>query len=114
MNEMNRDSNIIFCMADWCGQIRQAHERFGGSRACFLNDTVYRNAVSMCLFQICELAGHLSDEFRAEHPDLPWTQIRGMRNLFAHNYGGMDADTIWQTLIEDVPVIETFCKKQRG
>lgn len=43
MNEMNRDNNIISCMADWCGQIRQAHERFGGSRTCFLNDTVYRN-----------------------------------------------------------------------
>ena len=64
----------------------------------------------MCVFQICELASHLSDTFRAEHPELPWHQIRGMRNLFAHDYGNMDTTGIWETACEDIPAVEAFCR----
>ena len=68
----------------------------------------------MCLFQICELSGHLSEDFRNQHPELPWNQIRGMRNWFAHDYGNMDSVSIWNTIAEDIPGIEEFCRKIIG
>ena len=107
-----RDESILRHMLDWCIQVDEAHHQFQHSRQAFDELSSYRNAVSMCLFQICELANHLSDQFRKEHPELPWQQIRGMRNLFAHDYGHMDKAGIWETACNDVPVIEEFCRKQ--
>lgn len=99
-------------MLTWCEQIEEAHTRFGQSEKAFIEDSLYRNSTSMCLFQICELAGHLSDEFRNTENEMPWPQIRGMRNLFAHNNGGMDTKAIWQTLRDDIPKIKCFVRKR--
>lgn len=105
-----RDERILRHMLTWCIQNDEAHQQYDHSRQSFNQVSAYRNAVSMCLFQICELAGHLSDEFKDIHPELPWHQIRGMRNLLAHDYGNMDVDSIWETSRNDIPVIEEFCR----
>ncbi len=107
-----RDADVLRHMLNWCNQIEEAHMQYSHSREQFDSVSSYRNAVSMCLFQICELSNHLSDSFRAEHPEMPWRQIRGMRNLFAHDYGNMDTISIWETVCNDIPVIEDFCRKQ--
>ena len=97
-------------MLAWCIQITEAHEQYKYSREAYDNISAYRNALSMCLFQICELANHLSEEFRQKHPEMPWQQIRGMRNLFAHDYGNMNTNSIWATIHDDIPGIEQFCR----
>ena len=82
---------------------------FSHSRSAFAESHVYRNAVSMGLMQIGELSGRLSDDFRNMHADIPWKQIRGMRNLFAHQYLGLDEDMLWNTSLEDVRMLQAFC-----
>lgn len=99
-------------MLNWCVQNTEAHQQYDHSREAFDQFSAYRNAVSMCLFQICELAGHLSDGFRSSHPELPWQQIKGMRNLLAHDYGNMNIESIWETSCHDIPGIEAFCRAQ--
>ena len=106
-----RDMSIIKHMLGWCGQVNEAHIQYEHSEQAFRANSAYRNAVSMCVFQICELANHLSEAFRDEHKELPWRQIRGMRNLFAHDYGNMDTTGIWETACKDIPVIEELCRK---
>ena len=39
---------------------------------------VVRQAVSMCILQIGELVGNLSDEFKAEHNVIPWREIKAI------------------------------------
>ena len=56
----------------------------------FCNNPTHRNAVAMCLMQIGELAGNLSDEFKDSHKEIPWRAIRGMRNVVAHEYANID------------------------
>jgi uncharacterized protein with HEPN domain len=34
-----------------------------------------------------------------------------MRNLFAHNYGAVDIDRVWETAIVDIPVLYDFCEQ---
>ena len=36
------------------------------------------------------------------YPDVPWHQMRGLRNILVHRYFGVDLGIIWQTLQEDV------------
>ena len=62
-----------------------------------------RNALSMPLQQVGELATHVTEAFAAANPQIPWKQIKGMRTWFAHQYWDMSLDRVWVTLMEDVP-----------
>ena len=45
-------------------------------------------------------------EFVSAHPDLPWIQIRGMRNKMIHNYFDVHLDVVWNTIKEDFPRLQ--------
>lgn len=64
----------------------------------------------MCILQIGELAGHLSQEFRASHPGMPWNEIRGIRNVMAHAYGSISIQTTWEAIEQDMPALKAFCQ----
>ncbi|MBR5428411.1 MAG: DUF86 domain-containing protein [Clostridia bacterium] len=65
----------------------------------------------MNLLQIGELAGRFSDDFvQSTKPDIiDWRAIKNMRNMFAHDYGSMDYDRIWETVKDDLPVLYKYC-----
>ena len=111
MTAKMRDSDIFNQIIEWCSQLKEAHEQFNHSFDSFNSNSIYRNAVSMCLLQIGELSKQLSAEFRETHSELPWHEIIGMRNHFAHVYGQMDLASIWETAICDIPNVEKFCKE---
>ena len=74
----NRDRDIVEHLLRYCEQVETAHMDFGHSRQRFDGSTTYQNAVSMCILQIGELAGHLSDEFKTANTIIPWHKIRGI------------------------------------
>ncbi|MDE5717699.1 MAG: DUF86 domain-containing protein, partial [Lachnospiraceae bacterium] len=65
----------------------------------------------MCIIQIGELVGRLSDEFLEENEQIPWRAIKGMRNLHAHDYERVDLDIVWNTLTEDIPDLLSRLRK---
>lgn len=78
-----------------------------------MSDVIFRNAVSMAEFQIGELSGHLSDDFKERTKnEITWKEIRGMRNIFAHNYLEMDIERIWEVAAEDISALKEFCRVQ--
>ena len=112
MTAQDRDRSILEHMLQYCDQIDAAIQRFGGGQAEIVADAVYQNAVAMCLLQIGELAGHLSESYRAEHPQIPWRQIKALRNIIAHNYGSVDAETAWEIVEADIPALRTYCIRE--
>jgi uncharacterized protein with HEPN domain len=72
-------------------------------RGGFTKDDLVRSAVLQKLSVIGEAAARVSDETRTEHPDIPWHQARGMRNLLVHAYFSVDWDIVWTTATESVP-----------
>lgn len=107
----NRDRIIIEKIIDYCDQLEQACQIFESSLEEFSQNTVFRNACCMCILQIGELAGKLSEEALAETSYLPWKQIRGMRNICAHNYGNISLEGTWVTIQEDIPILKARCQK---
>lgn len=105
----DRDKMIVQHISRYCDEIYAAIEHFGDSREAFLGDPVYRNAVSMPIEQIGELAKHLSDAFQQQYSEIPWKQIKGMRTWFAHQYLNMDKDVIWEVMHEGIPPLADFC-----
>ncbi|MDR1962086.1 MAG: DUF86 domain-containing protein, partial [Gracilibacteraceae bacterium] len=71
----------------------------------------YRNSLAMCIFQIGEMSIHLSDDFKEKNGDIPWKQIRGMRNIAAHHYGSFSNKQLWSTVTDDIPVLRSCCEK---
>lgn len=49
-----------------------------------------------------EAASKLSPELRIRYPDVPWTQIVGMRNILVHDYFGIDLDVVWTVIERDL------------
>ncbi|NOX33742.1 MAG: DUF86 domain-containing protein [Deltaproteobacteria bacterium] len=41
--------------------------------------------------------------FLKKYPDIPWGEIKGMRNIVAHDYFNIDAEEIFNTCKEDIP-----------
>jgi uncharacterized protein with HEPN domain len=42
-------------------------------------------------------------EFVAAHPELPWIEMRGMRNKMIHDYFDVNLNVVWSTVNEDLP-----------
>ena len=106
-----RDSQLLQRIIQYCCEIEQTVEYFGSDEKRFMTDVIMRNAISMPLQQIGELATHMTDDFIAEHEVIPWKQIKGMRTWFAHQYWNLNYATVWATVQEDIPVLKAQCEK---
>ena len=65
--------------------------------------------LTLALVKLIEIVGEassrLSKEFQAEHPEIPWSGIIGMRNRLVHAYFDINLKVIWQTTQEDLPAL---------
>ena len=75
----------------------------GVSEEQWTDDEQLRSAVTYQLIVIGEAAGRVSQALRARHPEVPWVDIVGFRNLAVHAYFAMDPHIIWVTARTDVP-----------
>ena len=39
-------------------------------------------------------------------------QIRSVRNIVVHNYGSVDAETLWEIIEKDIPELKEYCEKE--
>lgn len=61
---------------------------------------------------IGEAAYQISQVTRSEIPEIPWTEIVGMRHRLVHAYFDIDLDILWQTIREDIPrLIEVLAQQ---
>ena len=80
----------------------------GLDRDDFLTDKRTQQAVIMSLIIIGEAATKVMDvysEFAQEHQEVPWRNMRGMRNRIAHGYFDINLDVVWETVQEWLPVL---------
>ena len=110
MEKNNRDRALIEHILKYCEEIETTIHRFGKDYNLFRNDSVYQNACALCVLQIGELAGHISEDFKSAHSEIPWKNIRGMRNIVAHAYGSLSLSATWETINEDIPVLKAQCE----
>ena len=113
MSNLNRNLTVLLHMKEYCEQIEKTFDMFGKNIEDFNINVVFRNAISMPIFQIGELVNHLTEDYIvATQNDINWNEIRGMRNRFAHGYYDMDYSIIFDTAINDIPLIKEFIDKE--
>lgn len=80
----------------------------------FLNDVKTIRAVAFELITIGEAVRSIPEKFKQEHPDIPWANIQGSRNILVHEYYRLDEEILWKTITDDIPqLIEVLKDIQR-
>lgn len=109
MNSKERNVSILEYIIKYCKEIFDTQTYFSNSFEVFKANSIYRNSVAMCILQIGELSGNLSEDFKETYSGVPWRNIKGMRNIMAHKYGEISIDTVWEAITEDVPLLYDYC-----
>ena len=80
----------------------------GVAKETFRDDLRLQDASAFDISTIGEAASNVTDEFKALHPEIPWIQMRGLRNRLVHifDYAQIDYDIIWIVATEELPALE--------
>jgi len=68
----------------------------------FTEDRRTVDAVVRNLITVGEAAVHVPEDICVKHPEVPWYDMRGMRNLVVHEYFRADDTVIWDTIQVDL------------
>jgi uncharacterized protein with HEPN domain len=68
----------------------------------FSIDNRTQDAVVRQLEIIGEATKRISKEFRNKNPQVPWSEMAGMRDILIHNYIDVDLGIVWKTASESI------------
>jgi uncharacterized protein with HEPN domain len=103
------DDDWLLDILEECDLIARAIA--GRDFAAFDADPILQRAVLHMLQTIGEAAGQLSDVVLDRTPDVPWREMRGMRNRIVHGYFGLDMNAVWLTASDDIPMLATALRR---
>jgi uncharacterized protein with HEPN domain len=71
-------------------------------RTAWESDHVRQLAVERLLEIIGESARAMTDGGRARYPEVPWSDVIGLRTVLAHHYHRVDPDQVWTIATKDI------------
>jgi uncharacterized protein with HEPN domain len=78
----------------------------GLSSADFCNDDKTIDAVIRNLEVIVEAVRRLPEEIIIKFPKVEWHKIISLRNILIHEYSGIDLETIWDIIENNLSLLE--------
>jgi uncharacterized protein with HEPN domain len=72
----------------------------------FMENSMMRFACIKQMEIIGEASNHVSDDTKAKFSTIEWAQIVGMRNVFVHEYFGVDSSLVWEIIKNDLPELK--------
>lgn len=88
---------------DYCQSI-QSLDQFEKENKTF--DACVRN-----LQILGDAANHVPAPIQKEMKDIPWKEIKGMRNILVHEYFGVSPSIVWSTIQKDLPTLRSKLEK---
>ena len=79
----------------------------------FISRGITYDATLRNLELIGEAATRVPDQIRADNPDVPWRLIIATRNRLIHAYLGIDDDTVWSIIQDEIPALLSALEKIR-
>ena len=80
----------------------------------FANNDLLQDSMMFRLIQISENSRKLSDDFKMDHPAIPWTAVYGLRNRIVHDYGSVDLGIVFDTLKVSIPQLNEILIQEIG
>lgn len=111
MNGDHHDQMIVQKIIRSCDEAAENVAECGNSKEIFLANRNGCYATAMCLMQIGELAGQLSNEAKARMSIISWDTIRSMGSILANGYANVDWNATWVTAAKDLPILWLVCHR---
>jgi len=83
----------------------------GKNKEEFLNNHEKQDAIIKRLEIIGEAVKNISPEIKKKHPEIPWKDMAGMRDILVHEYFGVVMDRVWDTAKNDIPKLKKQIKE---
>ena len=101
MLSTERDAAYLWDMLDAALTVHEftANVRFDS----YNRNRMLQFAVERAIEIIGEAARNISDEFKQNHPEIPWRGIIAQRNVIAHEYGEIKQERIWIVVTKHIP-----------
>lgn len=96
-------AHILRCISRIEEYTLEGRERFLSSH--LIQDGVLRNLQVMA-----ESTQRLSDSLRAPHPEVDWKALAGFRNVLVHDYLGIDLESAYRAVEQDMPKLKAACE----
>lgn len=74
-------------------------------RSAYDFDEDVRLALTHLVQTLGEAARRVSPAFRIAHPEIPWSEIVGMRHKIVHDYLTVDFDLVWDVTSFEIPAL---------
>lgn len=98
------DDILLSAISERCRRIGEITSRITEKE--FLDNFVVQDAVIQALEVIGEASGKLSNEFRTKNADIPFRQMKELRNVLIHQFDSIDIKRVWVIARKSVP---KFC-----
>ncbi|AFZ19263.1 HepT-like ribonuclease domain-containing protein [Allocoleopsis franciscana] len=97
----NREAGYLWDMLQAARRLQEFTT--GVSYQAYLDSVLLQSAVERQLEILGEAARRMSEAFRQEHPEIPWSSIIGQRNVIAHQYDDIDLEQLWSVVTSSIP-----------
>lgn len=96
--------NIRATILDMVQTIERAQRLSAGlNEVRFFSDERTQWAIYSQILILGEAASRLDRTFQESHPEIPWSNVIGMRHRLVHGYDSVDWKRVWKTLNDDLP-----------
>lgn len=115
MSEKERAT--LLAALDAAKKVLRYSEDFSDGERFYQNEKSF-DATLMNFVVMGECVSKLSDATILANPQVPWSKIKGLRNIVAHDYFGVDAEEVWQIIQKYIPMflkdMEAILKQHSG
>ena len=105
-----KDKNCLQNILDSINKISGYTQLFRNADELY-NDNKSFDAVLMNFVIIGEMVAKLSEEFKENNSKVDWSNIKGFRNIIAHQYFGIDAEEVWGIILNELPILKRELEK---
>ncbi len=105
---MKDDSVFIRHILDCINAVKEFSK--GLSKEELITNRLKQSAIVREIEVIGEAVKNISEDLKEKHPEIAWAKIARTRDKMIHHYFGIDLDTVWGIVTEDIPVLEKQIK----
>ena len=77
----------------------------------FSKNEMVIDAVTRNLEVMGEAVKNVPLDVQKKYPEVEWKEAKGFRNILIHDYFGIDLESVWDTINDDIPLLKKHIAK---